>query len=39
VKEGGGGAQNVRSRDSSLAAHDEDHGEAGCPLAVHGGPQ
>jgi len=23
----------------SPAAHDEDHGEAGCPLSAHGGPQ
>ena len=27
------------SRDFPLAAHDEDHGEAGCPPSVHGGPQ
>jgi len=26
------------SRVPSLAAHDEDHGEAGCSPAVHGGP-
>jgi len=26
------------SRKPSLAAHDEDHGEAGCSAAVHGGP-
>jgi len=28
-----------RSRDPSLATRDEDHGEAGCPPAAHGGPQ
>jgi len=28
-----------QSRESSLAARDEDHGEAGCPPAVHGGLQ
>jgi len=28
-----------RSREPSLATHDEDHGEAGCSPAVHGGPQ
>jgi len=41
VSEEGGGRRcsRRRSRESSLAAHDEDHGEAGCPPAVHGGPQ
>jgi len=28
-----------RSRESSLAACDEDQGEAGCPPAAHGGPR
>ena len=27
------------SRESSLATHDEDYGEAGYPLAAHGGPR
>jgi len=37
-KEQGRGAQNVWSRETSLAAHDEDHDEAGCSPAAHGGP-
>jgi len=28
-----------RSREPSLAARDEDDGEAGCPPVLHGGPQ
>jgi len=28
-----------RNREPSLAAHDEDHGEAGCSPAILGGPQ
>ena len=36
-KEGGGGARDARS-ETSLVARDEDHGEAVCPPAVHGGP-
>jgi len=40
VSEGGGRrCSRRRSRESSLAAHDEDHGEAGCLTAVHGGPR
>ena len=41
VREEGGERRCSRhwSRKSSLATHAEDHGEAGCPSAVHGGPQ
>jgi len=41
VSEEGGGRRSLRrrSRECSLLARDEDHGEAGCPSAVHGGPQ
>jgi len=28
-----------RSKEPSLATHDEDHGEAGCSPAACGGPQ
>jgi len=31
--------ETLEQRVFSLAAHDEDHGEAGCSPAVHGGPQ
>jgi len=27
------------SREPSLAARDEDHGEVGCPPSAYGGPQ
>jgi len=37
-KEGEEMLQVPEQRDSS-AAHDEDHGEAGCAPAVHGGPR
>jgi len=37
-KEGGAEAENAGA-EFSLAAHDEDHGEAGCSPAVHGGPR
>jgi len=38
VSEEGGGRRcpKCRSREPSLAACDEDHGEAGCPPVVHG---
>jgi len=41
VSEEGGGRRCSRcqSRESSLTARHEDHGEAGCPSAVHGGPR
>jgi len=41
VSEEGGGRRcsRCRSRDSSLAAHDGDHGETSCSPAVHGVPQ
>jgi len=40
VSEEAGGRRCSRhwSREPSLAARDEDHGEAGCFPAVHGGP-
>jgi len=40
VSEEGGGRRYLKyqSREPSLATCDEDHGEAGCPPAVHGGP-
>jgi len=40
VSEEGGGKRysKCRSREPSLAACDEDHGEVGCSPAVHGGP-
>jgi len=40
VSEQGEGKRCLRhwSRGSSLAARDEDHGEAGCPPAAHGSP-
>ena len=33
-----GGEEVLETPESSLAARDEYHGEAGCPLAVHEGP-
>jgi len=41
VSEKGGGRRCLRrqSREFSPATHDEDHGEAGCSPAVHGGSQ
>jgi len=41
VSEEGGGGRGLRcqSREFSLAARAEDHGEVACPLAVHGGPR
>jgi len=41
VSEEGGGRRCLRhrSREFSFAACAEDHGEAGCPPAVHGGPR
>ena len=33
-----GGAPSTVAEIFSPAAHDEDHGEAGCPSAAHGGP-
>jgi len=41
VREEGGGRRCLRhwSRESSLATHAEDHDEAGCPSAIHGGPR
>jgi len=41
VSEEGAGRRCLRccSRESSLAARDEENGEAGHPPAVHGGPQ
>jgi len=39
VSEEGGGRRCSRHQNrGSPAAHDEDHGEAGCPSAAHGGP-
>jgi len=37
--EGGRRCPKCRSREPSLATRDEDHGEEGCPPAVHGGPR
>jgi len=36
-KEGGGGAQDTGAESLSLKVMMKDHGEAGCPPAVHGG--
>jgi len=39
-KEGGGKrCSRCQGREPSFAVLHEDHGEAGCPLAAHGGPR